>query len=368
MSVQVKHLTASGRGAVAVLGVHGSDSEALCATLTAHFKSVNGQLPHQMANGRIVYGKWATPDGLSEDVVIVRCGDVDWEICCHGGSAAVERIVRCFPNCTDPIDNEKSSLDRLLLNCRTLRTAEYILAQRNCVLKDFLERLGNESEAACREMVANCLELKTFARHLTSPWSVAIAGCPNAGKSSLLNQLIGYDRSIVFEAPGTTRDRIDASTVIDGWPFEFADTAGIRSATDDQIEEAGIGIAESTFRAADVGLLVVDSRYGLRSVDESLLANNPCERPVAIVWNKIDLQGRQEPPLCETPVFRVSALNCEGLSSLLNWLVAVTVSAPPALKTPLPLLSHWLELMQAFDEEKLSHSDFLAAMLSGGVL
>src|SRR5207244_11945531 len=68
-------------------------------------------------------------------------------------------------------------------------------------------------------------------RHLTAPWRVAVAGAPNVGKSSLVNALAGYQRSVVAPTPGTTRDVVTALLAIDGWPVELADTAGLRPLT-----------------------------------------------------------------------------------------------------------------------------------------
>ena len=95
-------------------------------------------------------------------------------------------------------------------------------------------------------------------RHLTRPWRVVVAGAPNVGKSSLVNALAGYQRSVVAPTPGTTRDVVTTRLALDGWPVELADTAGLR-AGDSALEEEGIRRARATAAAADLCLWVLDA-------------------------------------------------------------------------------------------------------------
>ncbi len=113
---------------------------------------------------------------------------------------------------------------------------------------------------------------------------VVLAGAPNAGKSSLFNALLGTDRALVTEIPGTTRDTIEASSEVLGWPVRFADTAGLREA-DERLERMGIEISRRYVAAADLVLLCVEGREVLSPAERQLLA----EIPALLVRSKADL-------------------------------------------------------------------------------
>lgn len=118
--------------------------------------------------------------------------------------------------------------------------------------------------------------------------TIVIAGRPNVGKSSLLNQLTGRESAIVTDVPGTTRDLLREYIQIDGIPLHVVDTAGLRP-TDDTIERLGIERAWDAINAADVILLVLDDRVGITGPEETLLGQFRAEPPPIIVRNKIDL-------------------------------------------------------------------------------
>lgn len=119
---------------------------------------------------------------------------------------------------------------------------------------------------------------------------VAIVGQPNAGKSSLLNQLAGDDRAIVTEIPGTTRDVLRAEIQIDGLPIHIIDTAGLRE-SDDPIEREGIRRAWKEVAQADAVLFLRDDRHLNPEEDEKIQALLPKKHTIQ-VFNKIDLTGR----------------------------------------------------------------------------
>jgi tRNA modification GTPase len=117
--------------------------------------------------------------------------------------------------------------------------------------------------------------------------TVAIVGPPNAGKSSLLNALLGEERAIVSDVPGTTRDTIEETIAIDGVPVRLVDTAGLRAHAD-RLEAAGIERSRRALAGARVAVVVLDgslppSKEALALLDETR------ERPRAIFLNKADL-------------------------------------------------------------------------------
>lgn len=121
---------------------------------------------------------------------------------------------------------------------------------------------------------------------------IAVVGKPNAGKSSLVNAILGYDRTIVSDISGTTRDAIDTPFELDGQKYKIIDTAGIRKkkAVDEDIEYYSVIRALGAVRRADCALLVVDSTQGLTEQDVKIAGYiHEQYKPSVIVMNKWDL-------------------------------------------------------------------------------
>ena len=142
---------------------------------------------------------------------------------------------------------------------------------------------------------------------------VAIVGRPNAGKSSLLNQLLGHDRAIVSSIAGTTRDTIEETANIRGLPVIFIDTAGLREARD-EIEGEGIRRSRETLEKAELILHVLDASGQLTGADEIYLAEFIAKKRI-LVRNKTDLPIKLELPPDSRPV-DVSCLSGRGIETL----------------------------------------------------
>jgi tRNA modification GTPase len=127
----------------------------------------------------------------------------------------------------------------------------------------------------------------------------ALVGRANVGKSSLLNALVGYDRAIVTDTPGTTRDTVEESIWIEGVELRIADTAGFRGGAGTikglgVVEGLGVDRSARAARECDVAVLVLDRSDGI--VDDDREAASWIQgRPVVVVWNKADLGARSGP-------------------------------------------------------------------------
>ncbi|MBA1146648.1 tRNA uridine-5-carboxymethylaminomethyl(34) synthesis GTPase MnmE [Ectothiorhodospiraceae bacterium WFHF3C12] len=154
--------------------------------------------------------------------------------------------------------------------------------------------------------------------------NLAIAGVPNAGKSSLLNRLAGFDAAIVTDIAGTTRDTLRERIQIDGMPLHVVDTAGLRE-TEDVIEREGVRRARAAIESADAVLLVVDDARGLGAAERDILAELSAALPMTVVLNKIDLTGGEPgaATLDGRAAVRVSAATGAGLDALRGHLKAL---------------------------------------------
>ncbi len=358
-------LTPPGRGAVATLRIEGPG--ALQAIRWLFHKSSRLSLgcdaPHRMA-----FGHFGGPSG--EEVVVRVLSNASVDLHCHGGHAAVERIrnlLSGLQEATVPATTQanlqetcpsqpgdspffetsrcrtipwqawvgEQSADPIvaaawiaLAEVRTQRCAAILLDQYQGVLR---RALGEIERALVQGSVARAVgqieRLRSRAalgQHLTEPWRIVLAGPPNAGKSSLLNALLGYPRAIVHPSPGTTRDALTAVAALEGWPVELCDTAGIRPG-EDPLELAGIELARERLASADLILLIFDSSRPWTELDQRLAEFHPA---ALLVHNKSDL-----PPATHTtprpPGVAISALTKQGLDRLAEVLVERLVPAPP---------------------------------------
>ncbi|MCQ2517011.1 MAG: tRNA uridine-5-carboxymethylaminomethyl(34) synthesis GTPase MnmE [Saccharofermentans sp.] len=152
-------------------------------------------------------------------------------------------------------------------------TPENTLAVRNMISKSSQE-LSALSDSYAR------------GRMLTERMKVAILGLPNSGKSTLLNYLAGFDRAIVTDTPGTTRDTLEFNTDIEGIPVTFVDTAGIRE-TGDEIEAIGVKLAGIAASEADLVLYLIAPTATLEEVQETVNGLN-CSK-MDVIFTKSDL-------------------------------------------------------------------------------
>ena len=299
-------LSPPGRSALAVLALDGEGAWELASKL---FKRRSGK-PLPSSPGRSWLGTMG--DGLADEVVLTVLGPTRVEVSCHGGREVVrllmETLGRHGAQRCDGHDLESNEAMRLLPKALTSRTATILLDQANG---------SYDREWAAGDFTALAGRIGV-GMHLTAPWRVAVAGPPNAGKSSLVNALAGYQRSIVSPTPGTTRDAVSVALALEGWPIELIDTAGQRAEAD-ALEGAGIAAGRAAIAEADLVLWVED-------------ASAPTAAPFAagVVWEMAKtLPVLNKCDLAPGAGLRVSALTGEGLETLAAVIVAALVPDPP---------------------------------------
>lgn len=192
--------------------------------------------------------------------------------------------------------------------------------------------------ANVRAKVAEVLATAKQGQLLRDGVSVVIAGRPNAGKSSLLNRLAGQERAIVTDIPGTTRDILQETIVLNGLTLNLTDTAGLRQ-TDDIVEQAGIERAKQAIEQADLLLMVYDSSQenDPLALATELFGELPASKHMLMIGNKIDLATADNHKLSTSfsqfadhyePVY-VSCKSGQGLDALTTKICDMVGFHPP---------------------------------------
>jgi tRNA modification GTPase len=348
-------LTPTGRGAVAVLAVEGPQALELVAKF---FRRKGGANPSEWPIDRIHYGAWGTDP--SEDVIVCRRTETQIEVHCHGGRVAARRIVDDLQTAgaveqswTDWIAAHESSAIRAsarqaLAQAVSLRTAKILLDQYNGALentiRDISSALENEKTHP-DEVIAKIdalLSLAPVGLHLVQPWRLVIAGAPNVGKSSLLNALVGFERALVYDQSGTTRDVVTVPMALAGWPIEASDTAGWRT-SDDPLEAEGVARAREQASGADCLLLVFDQSKPWATAKQELLAAWP---QAIVVHNKCDLPAAYRPEDLGGSFVATSTVTGQGIDRLIERIVQHLVPLEPADGAAVPFTIEHVERLQ----------------------
>ena len=364
--------TPLGTGGISIVKISGPDAVAAVVPL---FRPRNPQRKlQQLPTQTMIYGHIHDPDnGLLIDEVLLTIlkeprsytGEDIVEINCHGGLQVTTAILdlllqsgmrlaepgeftrRAFMNGRIDLTQVEGTID--LIHARTRRAARLgsqmmahgigveirrladIVIELRALIEAAID-FGDDIEGAApdmslRDRITSALRLpvENLLRHyhdgrlLREGLRVVLAGKPNVGKSSLMNQLLNHERAIVTDVPGTTRDTIEESIQIDGIPIRICDTAGLRS-SDDPLERMGQQRAQMAIDTADLILLMIDGSQPLDDNDRHLLGRL-AHRSYVVVRNKIDLVSDADmlTVLDQTPLggyLYISALNGTGMQRL----------------------------------------------------
>ncbi|MBL8798402.1 MAG: 50S ribosome-binding GTPase [Planctomycetia bacterium] len=327
MSTYAACLTPAGTGAITTVAVRGPAALEIVQSLFRGRCAADA--------GSLHLGQFGAE--VRDQVVlhVKRTAPLPWvELHCHGGRAVVALVLEALQQQGIAVCSWQEFLQRTaarpwqaeaavqLASAPTARTAAILLDQYHGALDRALDELAAALERQQWDIVKRLLGEQAarvpLGRHLIAPWRVVVAGAPNVGKSSLVNALAGYQRSIVSATPGTTRDLVSVSIALDGWPIELCDTAGLRD-TDVALEGQGIRLAEQAAASADLCVWVLDG------TTPPVAAPSPTS---LVVINKID-----QPPGWDhdgaPQALRVSALTGAGMDVLVAAITRQLVPDPP---------------------------------------
>ena len=316
MDTVIACLTPHGKAAIATLAVRGPNAWGITRQL---FQPRKAALPDEPRPGRCWFGRL----GGDEVIIAVKLGlpCPCLELHCHGGIEVVRLIAELYeqhgvkPAAWQQLIDDSPQLLDLLVRAPTTRTAAILLDQWQGAWKN----ANNPQRLA---------ELIPLGQHLVEPWKIVIAGAPNVGKSSLMNALAGYTRSIVSPIPGTTRDVVTTPIAIDGWPIELMDTAGIRRTLSD-LEQQGIARTHEAAREADLRFWLLDGSAQPvvpAQPDGWNFVINKTDLPAGWDWQRFP------------KALRISATMPTGLAELCEAISHRLVPHPPAPGEPVPCL------------------------------
>ena len=353
--------TPIGEGGIGVIQVSGPRSLEIVNSIFRG-KKKNKDL-RKAESKRLYYGEIYVNEATVDEVIInvfrksdSFTGEDLVEVNCHGGIRAVKKTLECIVSSgakevhwnelarrsfmNSKIDVIQEEALREIPQAKTKLGAKVLLDQYNGSLSSFINNLIEKLEQKddikqqvyhIHDKLEEILETSTFGYAITSPQRLIITGKPNAGKSTLINTLLGEDRSIVHSRPGTTRDAVDSVISIGGIPLTIVDTAGIRE-TNHKVEKLGVSESKKQLRKADKIIFMLDNSRPVEKEDKEILGlildnlaidntnNNYHTTPVVTVINKIDLHSKLDPAALGTkrlgPICRISASKGDGISEL----------------------------------------------------
>lgn len=371
--------TANGTGGVAIIRISGNNAIEIALKMFTPSAKTDKYLPNYMYAGTI------SGNGFSDYGFMVYfaapksfTGENTVEFHCHGGVQIARGILsktlslgaraaergeftrRAFLNGKLTLSSAEGMIDMInaenlaLLRAGNMLYSEKLSAEVKKIqssLTDILAAIAAELDYPEEDLdgldfekikynlkilngeISELVKSYTSGRKIKSGVLVAICGKPNAGKSSLLNALLGYDKAIVSDEAGTTRDTVEGTIEIDGITYNLIDTAGIRDCAG-TIEKMGIERAKNAIRSADIVLFLTDGRG---------VPPNGITGKVISVFNKSDI---------ETPHgnynISISAKTGEGLAGLKKLISLSAVGESSLDKTYIVEERHYDALTRAF--------------------
>ena len=366
--------TAQGQGGIGIIRISGSNAIEIADKV---FESVNGRKLSDTEGYRASYGKVVEDGEMLDEVVAVVyrnphsfTGEDVVEICCHGGLYITRRVLRAVLNggavlaqpgeftkraflngkmdlsqaqaVMDIISAQSRQAARAAVSVRTgalrnkidvIKKELVSMAGHLCAWADYPEEdIPEVTEEAIldtlnntEKMVSELIDGYSTGQAIIHGIDTVIAGRPNVGKSTLMNLLSGFEKSIVTEIPGTTRDVVEETVTVGDVTLRLCDTAGIRD-TDNVVEKIGVDRTKERLSSCSLILAVFDSSEELDEEDIKLLESIEDTPSIAVI-NKSDLERKIDIDFISQKVSEtvfISAKTGEGKDKLEDAVAEVT--------------------------------------------
>ncbi len=358
--------TAQGQGGIGIIRISGNDAIEIADKV---FVSASNKKLESLEGYRASYGKVVENDEMLDEVVAIVyrapksfTGENVVELCCHGGlyvTRSVLRVVlengavlaqpgeftkRAFLNGKMDLSEAQAVMDiisaqsrqavRCAVSSRTgalrkrideIKSELVSLAGHLCAWADFPEEdIPEVTDKAIRDTlnsadakVSKLLDEYETGQAVIHGIDTVIAGRPNVGKSTLMNLLSGFDKSIVTEIAGTTRDVVEETVIVGDVTLRLCDTAGIRD-TDNPVEKIGVDRTKERLSSCSLVLAVFDSSQEISEEDIELIESLEGVPAIAII-NKTDLERKLDINIISEKIKHIvyiSAITGEGKSEL----------------------------------------------------
>ena len=344
----MRRVSGEGVGGVQIFDVEGVGAKRF---VDSHFEAGSTK-----GTGGLAYGRLMDGDEVVDECLIIRKSD-HVRLMLHGGRAIEARMQRLVEGAgifieSDAMESRRKSLveaeaNGALQKARSVQTVLFLatVMQGSLVrevegIRRFLAANPSLHVAPAASRLESLIQRAPFGCALLESPRIGVFGRPNVGKSTLFNALLGVERTLVHDTPGTTRDAVEAPVEWSGFPFRLIDTAGMREA-ETVVEAEGVQRAGALRDEVDLSIVVLDSS------DEALVDEDPCS---IIVMNKVDRLTDTERHALQQEhpgwIF-TSALEATGLSDLRGRVVFRSVFAGPTVREmPSPFTRRQLSLLQ----------------------
>lgn len=358
--------TAQGEGGIGVIRISGDDAVAIADKV---FKNINNKKLSQLKGYSALFGKIVdSNEEIDEAVALVfkapnsYTGEDVVELSCHGGIYITKRVLRAvidagavpaqageftkraFLNGKIDLTEAEAVID--IISAKSRGAARAALCVKDGALRKKIDGVKNDlltqaahlsawadypeediAEVSTDEILNSCNSAINILSVLLASYDcgqavkqgidTVIAGKPNVGKSTLMNLLSGYEKSIVTDIPGTTRDVVEDTVIVGDVILKLSDTAGLRN-TDDTVEKIGVDRAKKRLEQCGLLLAVFDNSRQLDDNDIELLESAK-DMPCIAIINKSDLEQKVDEDYIKSKINKVvyiSAANGDGKSEL----------------------------------------------------